>query len=131
MMQLIVTAYEGTRPLHVGLANRNIHLNIPGETSRTDSYGRRPGHRLWRRLTVPDTPTPGRWRNPAESDRRLIPRQCLGTHRIPALRQLRAHARARDRRANRRPTRITWRFTRTDARRKFAYAPNLSTRSET
>ena len=36
-----------------------------------------------------------------------------------------------NRRANRRHTTITWRFTRKDARRKFGYKTNLSKRSET
>jgi hypothetical protein len=123
----IVTAYPRTRTIHLVLDNLNIHC----EKSLTDCYGKRAGRRLWRRLTVHYTPKHGSWLNQAEIELSLVARQCLGTQRIPTLRQLRTHTRAWNRRANRRQTRINWRFTRKDARRKFAYAPNLSTRSET
>ena len=123
----IVTAYPRTRTVHLVLDNLNIHC----EKSLTDYYGTRTGHRLWRRLTVHFTPKHGSWLNQAEIELSLIARQCLGSARIPDLRQLRTHTRAWDRRANRRHTRINWRFTRKDARRKFSYTPNLSTRSKT
>ena len=123
----IVTAYPRTRTIHLVLDNLNIHC----AKSLTDFYGRRTGRRLWRRLTVHYTPKHGSWLNQAEIELSLVARQCLGTKRIPTLRQLGTQTRAWTRRANRRQTCINWRFTRKDARRKFAYAPHLSTRSET
>ncbi len=123
----VVTAYPGTRTIHMVLDNLNIHC----EKSLTDYYGKRTGHRLWRRLTVHYTPKHGSWLNQAEIELSLVTRQCLGTQRIPTLRKLRTETRAWDRCANRRQTRINWRFTRKDARRKFAYIPHVSKRSET
>lgn len=123
----VVTAYLGTRTIHLVLDNLNIHC----EKSLTDYYGKRTGRRLWRRLTVHYTPKHGSWLNQAEIELSLVARQCLGSQRIPALRQLRTETRAWNRRATRRKTRINWCFTRKDARRKFAYTPNVSKRSKT
>ena len=123
----LVAAYPNARTIRLVLDNLNTHR----ESSLIKHLGRRLARRRWRRLTVPDTPTHGRWLNQAEIELSLVARQCLGTQRIPALARLQTSVSAWNRRANRRKTRITWRFTRKDARRKFAYHPNLSMRSET
>src|ERR1035437_7384629 len=81
----IVTAYPRRRTIHVVLDNLNIHC----EKSLTDYYGKRTGRCLWRRLTVHYTPKHGSWLNQAEIELSLVARQCLGTQRIPTLRQLR------------------------------------------
>lgn len=120
-------AYPTARTIHLVLDNLSTHI----EGSLIKHLGRRHGRRLWRRFTVHDTPTHGSWLNPAEIELSLITRQCLGTQRIPDLLQLQTHTRAWNRRANRRKTHINWRFTRTDARRKFSYTPNLSMRTKT
>lgn len=58
-------------------------------------------------------------------------RGCLGSRRIATLTHLRREIRAWMTHANRAGTRIRWRFTRKEARRKFGYQTNLSKRSKT
>jgi len=127
MLQRLVRAYPRVRTIHLVMDNLNTH----GEKALTDYFGRRPGRRLWRRLTVHYTPKHGSWLNQAEIELSLVARQCLGTRRIPTLADLRAETRAWTTRANRRRTQINWRFTRKDARTKFGYQYKPSTRSQT
>ena len=125
-VRTVVAAYPTARTIHLVLDNLNTHR----ESSLIKQFGPREGPRLWRRLTVHYTPKHGSWLNQAEIELSLIARQCLGTLRIPDRAQLRTHVSAWNRRANRRKTRITWRFTRKDARRKLKYtAPSVSKRS--
>jgi transposase len=126
MVQRVVAAYPRARTIHLVMDNLNIHC----EKSLTDQFGARTGKRLWRRLTAHFTPKHGSWLNQAEIELSLVSRGCLGRRRIPDLAQLRRDTRAWNTRANRAKTRIQWRFTRKDARRKFGYQKNLSTRSE-
>ena len=123
----LVAAYPTARTIHLILDNLNTHR----ESSLRKHFGRHLARRLWRRVTVNCTPTHGSWLNQAEIELSLVARQCLGTQRIPALAPLQTSVGAWNRRANQRNTRINWRFTRKDARRKFAYHPNLSMRTET
>ncbi|MBV8356375.1 MAG: hypothetical protein JO189_00350 [Deltaproteobacteria bacterium] len=69
--------------------------------------------------------------NQAEIEIGLFARPCLGRRRIPDLKTLRREARAWNRRINRAPTRINWRFDRRAPRRKFGYAKRFSKWSET
>jgi hypothetical protein len=127
MVRRIVTAYPRARRLHLVLDNLNIHC----QKSLTDAFGPREGRRVWRRLCVHFTPTHGSWLNQAELELSLVSRGCLGRRRIASLAALREETRAWTHRANQARTRIDWRFTRTDARRKFGYPSKLSTRSQT
>ena len=74
-IQTIVTAYPSATTIHLVMD----HLNTHCEKSLTDYYGRRPGRRLWRGLTVHYTPKHGSWLNQAEIELSLVARQCLGT----------------------------------------------------
>ena len=123
----LVGRYPSARTIHLVMDNLNTHK----EKSLTTHLGQRNGRALWRRLTVHYTPKHGRWLNQAEIELSLVARPCLGKRRIPPLQQLQADTRAWNTRANRRRTRIRWNFTRVDARRKFGYKTNPSTRSET
>jgi hypothetical protein len=127
MVRRVVTAYPRARRIHLVLDNLNIHC----EKSLTDTFGAREGRRLWRRLHVHPTPTHGSWLNQAELELSLISRGCLGRRRIATLHDLRAETQTWTARANHVRTRIQWRFTRKDARRKFGYQTKLSTRSQT
>ena len=115
----LVAAYPRARTIHLVCDNLNIHA----EGSLIRTFGPREGHRLWRRLTVHYTPKHGSWLNQAELELSLIVRQALGTDRIPTREAIAERVRAWNRRANRRRTRITWRFTRKAARTKFKYHP--------
>ena len=122
----LVAAYPRARTIHLVCDNLNIHA----ESSLLHAFGPREGHRLWRRLTVHYTPKHGSWLNIAELELSLIVRQALGTDRVPTRGAIAARVRAWNRRANRRRTRITWRFTRKAARTKFQYHPRDFTRSQ-
>jgi len=126
-VERLVHAYPATRTIHLVMDNLNTHT----EKALTDRFGQRRGHRLWRRLTVHYTPKHGSWLNQAEIELSLVARQCLGKRRMAALVQLQTETRAWNTRANRRHTKITWCFTRKDARRKFGYQSKLSKRSKT
>lgn len=127
LVRRVLAAYPKARTIHLVMDNLNIHC----EKSLTDHWGRRLGRHLWRRITTHFTPKHGSWLNQAEIELSLVSRGCLGTRRIDTLAQLQRDTRAWTTRANRAKTRIQWRFTRRDARRKFGYQRNLSTRSET
>jgi hypothetical protein len=59
--------------------------------------------------------------NQAEIEISLFSRQCLGTRRISSLGHLQGETQAWNRTMNRARTKINWRFSRKDARRKFGY----------
>ena len=123
----LVLAYPRARLIHLVMDNLNIHC----EKSLTDTLGPQEGRRLWRRLRVHYTPKHGSWLNQAEIELSLVSRACLGRRRIDSLVQLREETNAWTTRAHHARTRIQWRFTRQDARRKFGYKRQLSTRSQT
>ena len=125
VVRRVVRAYPAARTIHLVMDNLNTH----GEKSLVNHLGRQVGKALWRRLTVHPTPKHGSWLNQAEIELSLYTRQCLGTRRIGELPHLRRETRAWNSRANRMKTRIRWQFTRRDARLKFGYQTNLSSRS--
>lgn len=127
VVRRVLAAYPRARTIHLVMDNLNIHC----EKSLTDHLGRRLGLRLWRRLRVHFTPKHGSWLNQAEIELSLVSRGCLGRRRLDTLQRLQRETRAWTTRANRAKTRIQWRFTRKDARRKFGYQKKLSTRSKT
>ena len=127
MVGTVMAAYPAARTIHCVVDNLNTHR----EKALTDHVGLEEGHRLWQRLTVQDRPKHGRWLNQAEIELSLVSRQCLGTRRRDALRAPGTEVRTWTRRANRRTTTSTWRFTRNDARRTFEYIKPLSTLSKT
>ena len=127
MTRRLATAYRHADIIHLVLDNLNIHC----ERSLTDTFGRIEGQRIWRRFQLHFTPKHGSWLNQAELELSLVSRGCLGDRRIPNLPALRTTTTAWTRRANAMHTRIDWRFTRKDARRKFGYQTKLSSRSLT
>lgn len=78
---------------------------------------------MWERFTPHYTPTHESWLNIAELDVSLLSRQCLGNDRIPDRVALRRRVGCWNRRLNRETTKICWKFTSRDARRKFYYRP--------
>jgi hypothetical protein len=83
------------------------NLNIHRRKSLTDLRGEEfVGCEVWNRFTVHNTPKHGSWLNQAEIEIGLLSRRCLGTRRIPGLKELRGEVRAWDRDVNRRRTRI-------------------------
>jgi hypothetical protein len=123
----LINSYSRARTIHLVMDNLNIHC----PKSLTDYYGGEEGRRLWRRLTVHYTPKHGSWLNQAEIEISLFSGQCLGRRRIPTLAVLRQEARAWNRQKNRVRTKINWKFSRKDARKKFGYKRNYFRRSKT
>jgi hypothetical protein len=117
--------YPAADTIHLVMDNLNIHRR----KSLTDPLGEEFGGEVWNRFTVHYTPTHGSWLNQAEIESGLFSRQCLGTRRFPDLKPLRREVRAWNRDANRRRTRINWRFDRKAARRQFGYKRKYIKRS--
>jgi hypothetical protein len=109
--------YPDADTIHLVMDNLNIHRR----KSLTDLLGEQVGCEVWNRFTVHYTPRHGSWLNQAEIEIGLLSRQCLGTRRIPDLKELRREVRAWNRDANRRRARINWKFDRKAARKKFGY----------
>jgi hypothetical protein len=109
--------YPDADTIHLVMDNLNIHRR----KSLTDLLGEEVGCEVWNRFTVHYTPKHGSWLNQAEIEIGLLSRQCLGTRRIPDLKELRSEVRAWNRNINRRRTRINWKFDRKAARKKFGY----------
>jgi transposase len=109
--------YPDANTIHLVMDNLNIHRR----KSLTDLLGDEVGREVWNRFTVHYTPKHGSWLNQAEIEIGLLSRQCLGTRRIPDLKELRKEVRAWNRDINRRRTRINWKFDRKAARKKFGY----------
>jgi hypothetical protein len=86
---------------------------------------------VWDRFKVHNTPSHGSWLNQAEVEIGIFARQCLGKRRIPNLESLRREAKAWNRRMNRDRVKISWKFDRKTARRKFGYKRKSFTRSKT
>ena len=126
MAAQIVIAYPAAKTIHLVLDNLNIHCR----KSLVGCYGEQFGDYLWKRFTVHYTPKHGSWLNQAEIEISLFSRQCLGRRRIPDLAALQTQAQEWNREINRAETRIDWRFSRKDARRKFNYDKHHFRRSE-
>jgi len=117
MVGRVVEQYPAAETIHLVMDNLNIH----SRKSLTDHFGEQEGGCLWDRLTVHYTPKHGSWLNQAEIEIGLFARQCLGTRRFPNLAFLQSETRAWNGEANRKRTRINWRFTRRKARKVFRY----------
>ena len=117
MVAHVVRQYPAADTIHLVMDNLNIHCR----KSLTDHFGELKGGDIWDRLSVHYTPKHGSWLDQAEIELSLYSRQCLGTRRIPDLETLRRETKAWNRQANRKRTRINWRFTRKKARKLFKY----------
>ena len=113
----LALAYSEAKTIHLVMDNLNIHRR----KALADAFGAEMAAQVWDRFTVHHTPTHGSWLNQAEIEIGLFSRQCLGKRRIPSLKNLKAEARAWNRRMNRHRVKIDWKFDRRVARRKFGY----------
>jgi hypothetical protein len=113
----VVNQYPDAKTIHLVMDNLNIHCR----KSLVDYFGAQEGGRVWDRLTVHYTPKHGSWLDQAEIELSMFSRQCLGTRRISQLETLQQETRAWNREANRKRTKINWRFTRRKARKLFHY----------
>ena len=118
MLRDIARAYPAVRTIHLVMDNLSTHT----QAALQQTFGEREGQELWSRYTVHYTPKHASWLDQAEIEIGIYSQQCLGRRRIGSLAELRAETRAWRRRANRNKLSFKWRFTVSDARRKFRYA---------
>jgi len=121
----LALAYPTAKTIHLVMDNLSSH----SQKSLVAVFGTDMAAEVWNRFTVHHTPTHGSWLNQAEIEVGIFSRQCLGKRRIPNLQTLRQEAKAWNRRMNRDHVKITWKFDRKTARRKFAYNKNSFKRS--
>src|SRR5215475_4353919 len=121
----LALAYPSATTIHLVMDNLSSHT----QRSLAAVFGAEMAAEVWNRFTVHYTPTHGSWLNQAEIEIGIFTRQCLGKRRIADLKTLRSEARAWNRRMNHDRVKITWKFDRKTARRKFGYKKNQFTRS--
>jgi len=78
--------------------------------------------KLWSRFEVIHTPIHASWLNQAEIAIGMYSRQCLGDGRVGDIEKLRSKTTAWNRHKNKKATLIEWRFTKSKARKSFAYS---------
>lgn len=100
------------------------NLSTHKEKQLIERYGDEEGKRLWSRFEVHYTPTHGSWLNQAEIAIGMYSRQCLGDGRIGDHHNLVRQTKAWNTRINRKAVKIQWRFTKSKARKSFAYKPS-------
>jgi hypothetical protein len=118
MVRRLAKAYPDARTIHLVMDNLSTH----SKRALTDTFGVAEGELLWSRFTVHYTPKHGSWLDQAEIEVSIFSRQCLGKRRIGSFRELQAQTTAWRRRVNRQRLTVDWKFTVTDARRKFRYS---------
>jgi transposase len=123
----LALAYQDAKTIHLVMDNLNIHRR----KALVDVFGAEMAADVWDRFTVHYTPTHGSWLNQAEIEIGLFSRQCLGKRRLASLKILTTESRAWNRRMNRERVKITWKFDRKAARKKFGYTRKAFKRSET
>lgn len=126
MIVALALAYPAAKTIHLMVDNLNIHRR----KSLTNVFAAEMAAEVWSRFTVHYTPSHGSWLNQAEIEIGIFSRQCLGKRRIPNFKALCREAKAWNRRMNRERTKITWKFDRKAARRKFGYKRNSFKRSK-
>lgn len=97
------------------------NLSTHKEKALIERYGEEEGKRLWSRFEVHYTPVHGSWLNQAEIAIGMYSRQCLGDGRIGDNDNLVLQTKAWNKQINRKAVKIQWRFTKSKARKSFAY----------
>lgn len=118
MLRRIAHAYPTARIIHLVMDNLSTHT----KNALTETFGMLEGEKLWSRFAVHYTPKHGSWLDQAEIEVSIFSRQCLGQRRIGSMRELRAETAAWRARVDRQRLTFDWKFTVTDARRKFRYS---------
>ena len=94
------------------------NLNTHTPASLYEAFDPTEAKRLAEKLEIYYTPTHGSWLNMAETELRLLSRQCLD-RRVPNFETLQAEVEAWQERRDAAGTKIEWRFTTEDARIKL------------
>ena len=109
--------YKNADKIVLVVDNLSTHFKKP----ITDFLGKTEGERLWERFEIHYTPVHASWLNQAEIAIGMYSRQCLGDGRVGNIDYLRGQTEAWNKRINKKATIIQWRFSRSQARKSFAY----------
>lgn len=109
--------YDGVKKVILVLDNYGTHF----QKSLIKRYGPIKAKEIWNKFDIHYTPIHGSWLNQAEIAIGMYNRQCMGSSRIATIDLLRKKTKAWNRIINRKGIKITWQFTKFDAREKFHY----------
>ena len=114
--RLLEEDFPQAQKIHLVCDNLNTH----DIASLYEAFPAEQAHRLARRLDLIHTPRNGSWLNVAEIELSVLSRQCLH-RRIGDDQTLRHELQAWNTKRNRQASKVTWRFTTTDARIKLRH----------
>lgn len=107
------------------------NLSTHTEKALIESLGEAQGKLVWEKFEIHYTPKHASWLNQAEIAIGMYSRQCLGDGRIGTIANLKAQTAAWNKLANKRATKIQWRFSKEKARKSFKYSVEKSTSGKT
>jgi transposase len=121
-MCTLAAAYSEAKKIILVMDNLSTHT----KKALTESLGAALGTQVWERFEVHHTPKHASWLNQAEIAIGMYSRQCLGNGRVSDIKYLKAQTSAWNKTINKKATKISWRFTKTKARKSFKYEPKKS-----
>lgn len=113
----IINSYPKARKIHLVMDNLGTHK----EKALIETFGKKIGRNLWKKIIPHYTPKHASWLNQAEIEISMFSRTCLGKQRVPDIETLKRKASAWKRTMNRKKVKIDWTFSRRKARVKFKY----------
>jgi transposase len=113
----IINTYPGAKKIHLVMDNLGTHK----EKALIETFGKKEGRQMWRKIIPHYTPKHASWLNQAEIEISMFSRGCLGKQRVNDLAKLKRKAAAWKKRMNRKQVKIDWTFSRRKARAKFKY----------
>lgn len=117
-MKSLTIKYKEAEKIVLVMDNLSTHK----EKSLIEYYGEDEGKRIWSQFEAHYTPKHASWLNQAEIAIGMYSRQCLGDGRIGTIENLIEQTKAWSAHANKKATKINWRFTKKKARKSFLYA---------
>lgn len=114
-MRRLWKKFHHCQVIHLIMDNLNTHR----EKSLIDTFGQTLGHKIWRKFKIHYTPVHASWLNMAELELSALSRICLGKSRIPDLYSLKKRIVPGVKYRNRHSIKISWTFTKRDAKRVF------------
>ena len=113
----IIESYPKARKIHLVMDNLGTHK----EKALIETFGKKAGRKLWRKIVPHYTPKHASWLNQAEIEISMFSRTCLGKQRVADIATLKRKASKWKKAMNRKQVKIDWAFSRRKARVKFKY----------
>jgi len=126
IIERLAKAYSHAARIHLVRDNLSTH----SRRCLVQHFGEAKADQIWSRFTIHYTPKHASWLNQAEIEISILARQCLGSRRLPSLRDLRRECAAWNRSVNRQRLKINWTFSRLDADNVFHRQLPLFKRSQ-